>query len=160
MCALCLGNVVCELHVETLCCLFMLHAWAVWSSSAGYFKWILWVVIVFSVTSIRLVVQSNFFQVCIFCMSKFTLLSPICFYVRVTHAAPVQSVKGTEPISDLPGLHCQHWRSNGQKLPFLIFRDNVIIFLSGLFPLSQFFPGLRFFVCETFFSLGIVGHIP
>ena len=48
----------------------------------------------------------------------------------------------------------------GQKLFFWFIRDVVIIFHFQAFPLSQFFLGQRFFVCERFFPLGIVGRIP
>ena len=109
--ALRLGDVVCVLHVETLCCLFTLYAWAVWSDSARYFNWILWVVIILSATLICSEEQFSF-QVCkyiliyqIFWVSKLSLVC-LTFLAWVTHAAPVLSVKGAEPIRDLPRLHC------------------------------------------------------
>ena len=43
---------------------------------------------------------------------------------------------------------------------FFFFQGCCNYFFSGLFLSHSFSLNLRFFVCERFFPLGIVGHIP
>ena len=150
--ALCLGMMfACCMWrhcVVCFCCMhgrFGLVLLGIWS---GYF----WVVVILSATSTPSAEQI-LFQVCeyilwyqIFYASKF-IDCPLSVFVWVTHAAALQSVKGTELIRDLSWLHSQHWCSNREKLSFLLFRDVVIIiFLFGLF-LSHSFSLVKGFLC-------------
>ena len=137
----------------------MRYAWVVWSSSAGYFKWMLWG-ISHSLSDSKC--KAILPQVCIkvyiipkFGVSKFINL--LSFYSRLSHTCscsltwPAKEPSWSETYLDCTLIY-------GQKLPFLFIRDVVII--SRLF-LSQFFFDQRFFfMCETFFPLGIVAAYP
>ena len=150
--ALCLGD-SCLLSqrrrwVVCLCCM---HGW--FGSAGGYLKWMLWAVVTLgdSYSQFRAVFPKYVHG----CYNiSVHLLAHVCF-VWVSYAAQRQLADGTEIY--LTRLDLQ---SNGQNSPLFYYQGCCNSFSFRAFPLSQFFLNQRFFMCERFFPMGIVGRIP
>ena len=134
-------------YVVCLCC--KLHAWAVWSSSAGYFKWMRWGSS-HSLSDSK--VQSNFTPG----MSKYTKIW--CVQVHLLsfsscsgHTYSCSLIQQRNGVDQRPICTAQLY---GQKPFFLFIRDVVIIFISGLSSLTVFPWSKDFCVWWFFFSLG------
>ena len=152
--ALCLGD-SCLLSqrrrwVVCLCCM---HGW--FGSAGGYLKWMLWAVVTLgdSCSQFRAVFPKYVHGCYNKCISVH-LLAHVCF-VWVSYAAQRQLADGTEIY--LTRLDLQ---SNGQNSPLFYYQGCCNSFSFRAFPLSQFFLNQRFFMCERFFPMGIVGRIP